>query len=68
MYICFMISCLFYIVLLHKPFGCKNPINDDNDVSAVCPAAGIGSSGLLVHLSSTELPLLLLHMTIERGF
>jgi len=30
MYI-FMITCLFYSVLLIQPYGCKNPINDDDD-------------------------------------
>jgi len=26
-----MITCLFCIVRLIQPFGCKNPINDDDD-------------------------------------
>jgi len=26
-----MITCLFYIVLLIQPIGCKNPIKDDDD-------------------------------------
>jgi len=36
----FMITCLFYIALLIQPSGCKNPINDDDDITNEMPNYG----------------------------